>query len=316
MNINYELIIIGGGPAGLTAGIYAAREKIKTLLIEKIGPGGQIILSENVENYPGFPEGLHGLELAKKMEEQAKKFGLEIVSEEVKKLRIENEKLKIIETENKKYETLAVVVAAGARARKLGIPGEDRLIGRGVSYCATCDGPFFRNGEVAVIGGGDTAVQDAIFLTKYANKVYLIHRREQLRAVSLLQERAKNNPKIHFVWNSIPTEIIGEQKVEGIKIRNVKTNREENIVLRGIFILIGTDPQTKFLQNLAKIDDNGYILTDENMQVFHSVTGQSLNGLYACGDCRKKLLRQVITACGEGATAAFAAARYIENLKK
>lgn len=313
--MNDELIIIGGGPAGLTAGIYAGREKIKTLLIEKVAPGGQIALSENIENYPGFSQGLSGLELIRKMEEQAKKFGIEIVSSEVKKLKIENEKLKIVETEKEKYKTLAVIIATGAVAKKLGIPGEEKLIGKGVSYCATCDGPFFKGCEVAVIGGGDTAVQEAIFLTKYAEKVYLIHRRDQLRAVSILQERAKANQKINFLGNTIPVEIIGEQKVEGIKIKNVKTNKEENISLKGIFVLVGIEPQTKFLQSVVKMDEKGYILTDENMQTFETETGKLLSGVYACGDCRKKLLRQVITACGEGATAAFAASRYIENIK-
>jgi thioredoxin reductase (NADPH) len=314
--MNYELIIIGGGPAGLTAGIYAGRQKTKTLLIEKVAPGGQIALSENIENYPGFPEGLNGLELTQKMEEQAKNFGLEIVSSEVKKLQIKSEVLKIVQTENDEYKTLAIIIATGAIAKKLGIPGEDKLIGRGVSYCATCDGPFFKKCDVAVIGGGDTAVQEAIFLTKYAEKVYLIHRREQLRAVGILQERAKSNPKINVLWNTVPIEIIGEQRVEGIKVKNLKTNEEKKIPLKGVFILIGINPQTKFLQGIVEIDKDGYIFTDENMQTFEAETGKLLSGVYACGDCRKKLLRQVITACGEGATAAFAAARYIENVKR
>ncbi|HCJ67209.1 MAG TPA: thioredoxin-disulfide reductase, partial [Elusimicrobia bacterium] len=307
---------IGGGPAGLTAGIYAGRQKTKTLLIEKVAPGGQIALSENIENYPGFPEGLNGLELTQKMEEQAKNFGLEIVSSEVKKLQIKSEVLKIVQTENDEYKTLAIIIATGAIAKKLGIPGEDKLIGRGVSYCATCDGPFFKKCDVAVIGGGDTAVQEAIFLTKYAEKVYLIHRREQLRAVGILQERAKSNPKINVLWNTVPIEIIGEQRVEGIKVKNLKTNEEKKIPLKGVFILIGINPQTKFLQGIVEIDKDGYIFTDENMQTFEAETGKLLSGVYACGDCRKKLLRQVITACGEGATAAFAAARYIENVKR
>jgi len=321
MDKNYELIIIGGGPAGLTAGIYAGREKIKTLLIEKAAPGGQIALSEKIENYPGFPEGLSGLELVQKMEEQAKKFGLEIISGEVKKLKVsakdgQSWAEKIVETEKEEYESLAVIIATGARAKKLGIPGEDKLIGRGVSYCATCDGPFFKGYEVAVIGGGDTAMQEALFLTKYAKKVFLIHRREKLRAVGILQEQAKANPKINFLWNTIPVEIIGENKVEGIKVKHLLTNEEKNIPLQGIFILIGVEPQTKFLQGTAEMDKDGYIITEEDMQIFQSKTRQSLLGVYACGDCRKKPLKQVITACAEGATASFFASLYIEGLKK
>lgn len=316
MEKEYELIIIGGGPAGLTAGIYAGRERIKTLLIEKLGCGGQIVLSENIENYPGFSEGLSGLELVQRMEEQARKFGIEIINEETKKLKIKNEKSKIVETENEKYQSLAVVIATGAEAKKLSIPGEKKLIGSGVSYCATCDGPFFKDRQVAVVGGGDTALQEAIFLTKYAEKVFLIHRRDKLRATSILQERAKANPKISFLWSKIPTEIIGTNKVEKIKVKNLLTNKEEEINLDGIFILIGTEPQTKFLQGIVEIDRDGYIPTDENMQTFHSMSRETLPGIYACGDCRKKLLRQVVTACGEGATAAFTAARYIEEIKK
>lgn len=322
--MNYELIIVGGGPAGLTAGIYATRDKIKTLLIEKVAPGGQVILSENIENYPGFPEGISGLELVRKMEEQAKKFGLEIISGEVKKLKINpvlntGEKFppkadqpwaeKIVETENEKYESLAVIIATGAEAKKLNVPGEEKLIGKGVSYCAICDGPFFKNQEVAVIGGGDAAVQEAIFLTRFAKKVFLIHRRTQLRATKILQERVKSNPKIEFLWDTVVNEIYGDKRVEALRTKNVKSGEERKLPIQGIFVLIGIEPQTKFLQGVTALDKNGYVLTDENMQT-------SVPGIYACGDCRKKLLRQVVTACAEGAMATFAASRYIEELGK
>lgn len=305
--MNYELIIIGGGPAGLTAGIYAQREGIKTLLLEKIALGGQIVLSENVENYPGFPEAISGLELVQRMEKQARKFGLEIVNEEVKSLEVKSEKSRIVKTESKEYESQAVIVATGTQPKKLGVPGEERLVGKGVSYCATCDGPFFKNREVAVVGGGDTAVQEAIFLAGLAKKVFLIHRRAQLRAAGILQERAKANPKIEFVWDSIVAEIIGEAKVEGLRIKNLKTGKLQTIGIDGVFMLVGVEPQTKFLKGLLQTDGNGYIITDENMQT-------SVPGIFACGDCRKKLLRQVVTACGEAATAAFAAGQYIIDL--
>ncbi len=316
--MNYELIIVGGGPAGLTAGIYATRDKIKTLLIEKVAPGGQAILSENIENYPGFPEGISGPELIQRMETQAKKFGLEITSEEVKKLKIsakggfasgeKNEKLKIVETENEEYESLAIIIATGAEAKKLNVPGEEKLIGKGVSYCATCDGPFFKNQEVAVIGGGDAAVQEAMFLTRFAKKVFLIHRRAQLRATKILQERAKSNPKIKFLWDTVVSEIYGDKRVDALKTKNVKTGEEKKLPVQGIFVLVGVEPQTKFLQGVATLDENGYILTDENMQT-------SVPGIYACGDCRKKSLRQIVTACAEGAIAAFMVGQYIEKAK-
>lgn len=313
MDKNYELIIIGGGPAGLTAGIYATRDKIKTLLIEKVAPGGQAILSENIENYPGFPEGISGPDLIQRIETQAKKFGLEIISGEViaitpnPKSEILNSK--IVKTLENEYQSLAVIIATGAEAKKLNVPGEEKLIGKGVSYCATCDGPFFKNQEVTVIGGGDAAMQEAIFLTRFAKKVFLIHRRTQLRATKILQERVKSNPKIEFLWDTVVDEIYGDKRVEALRTKNVKSGEERKLPIQGIFVLIGIEPQTKFLQGVTALDKNGYVLTDENMQT-------SVPGIYACGDCRKKFLRQIVTACAEGAMAAFAASRYIEELGK
>ena len=301
---NYDIIIIGGGPAGLTAGIYASRGRMKTLLIERLAPGGQAALTEIIENYPGFPEGILGSKLMEKLKEQTTKTGLEIISGEVTEIEMK----KIIKTKDKEYKALAIIVASGAQPQKVGISGEDRLLGKGVSYCATCDGPLFKDRDVVVVGGGDSAVEEALFLTKFAKKVTLIHRRERLRAAKILQERALANKKIEFIWDSVVTEILGKEGVEGVRVKNKKTKEEKEIPCQGVFISIGIIPATEFLKGLTNMDEKGYLLTDEDMKT-------SREGIYACGDCRKKLLRQIITACGEGALAAFAAARYVEELK-
>lgn len=302
---NYDIIIIGGGPAGLTAGIYASRARMRTLLIEKLSPGGQAALTEIIENYPGFPEGIAGPELMKKIREQAIKTGLEIVSGEVTGMEI---KKKIVKTKDEEYKALAIIVASGAQPRKLGVPGEDQLLGKGVSYCAICDGPLFKEQDIAVVGGGDSAVEEALFLTKYARKVILIHRRDRLRATKILQERALANERIEIVWNSVVTEILEKEGVDGVRIKNKKTKKERKIPCKGVFISVGIIPATAFLGGLIETDKGGYILTDEGMK-----TPQE--GIYACGDCRKKLLHQIVTACGEGALAAFAATKYVEELK-
>lgn len=302
---DYDIIIIGGGPAGLTAGIYASRARMRTLLIERLAPGGQAALTEIIENYPGFPEGVPGLELMKKMREQAIKTGLEIVPGEVTEIEAEK---KLVKTKDRKYKALAIIIASGAHPQKLGVPREDRLLGKGVSYCVTCDGPLFKDRDVVVVGGGDSAVEEALFLTKFAKKVILIHRRERLRAAKILQERALANKKIEFIWDSAVTEILGEEGVDGVRVKNKKTKEEKEIPCQGVFISIGIIPATEFLKGLTNIDERGYLLTDEDMKT-------SQEGIYACGDCRKKLLRQIITACGEGALAAFAATKYVEELK-
>ena len=304
----YDAIIIGGGPAGLTAGIYLSRARMDTLLIEKAMPGGQVNLTEIIENYPGFPHGITGPELMQKMEEQAARFGLKIEYGEVAKVKIKEDKVKIVKISNQEYKTLTIILASGAEASKLKVPGEEELRGRGVSYCATCDAPFFKDQKIVVVGGGDTAIEEALYLTKFAREVTIIHRRDRLRATKILQERVFANKKINFAWDSIVTKILGNEKVESILIQNKKTGKEKEILCQGVFVFVGNVPNSKFLNELIKLDQKGYILTDGNMMT-------SQEGIYACGDVRKKLLRQVVTACGEGATAAFAAQKYIEEIK-
>jgi len=306
--IIYDTIIIGGGPAGLTAGIYLSRARMDTLLIEKAIPGGQAVLTEIIENYPGFPEGISGPQLMQKMEEQAVRFGLKIEYGEAAEVKIKEDKVKIIKINNQEYKTLTIILASGAEASKLGVPGEEELRGRGVSYCATCDAPFFKDQKIVVVGGGDTAIEEALYLTKFVREVTIIHRRDRLRATKILQERVFANKKINLAWDSVVTKVLGKEKVEGILIQNKKTGEEKEVPCQGVFVFVGNVPNSKFLNELIKLDQKGYILTDDNMMT-------SQEGIYACGDVRKKILRQVVTACGEGATAAFAAQKYIEEIK-
>lgn len=301
----YDNIIIGGGPAGLTAGLYNARARMNVLLLEKFAPGGQVLNTDWVENFPGFPEGVSGFELMDRMKNQAERFDLEIRSEEVIKLEVRGD-TKIVTTSKEELETRAVVLACGASWRRLGIEGEDRLIGKGVSFCATCDGPFYRDEEVAVIGGGDTAVEEAMFLTRFASKIHLVHRRDKLRAVKVLQERAMAAEKIQFVWDTIPLRIIGENGVEAIELENVKTGDVSQIEVHGVFVFIGTLPNTELVRELVDLDKNGFIVTNPRME-------SSIPGIFAAGDIRSKAFRQISTAVGDGAEAAFAVEKYLEN---
>lgn len=301
-----DLIIVGAGPAGLTAGLYASRARLKTVLLEKLAPGGQILTTDFVENYPGFPEGLSGYELVDRMKRQAENFGLKIEGIEVVRLELTPEKKRVF-TDKEAMETKALILTTGASPRKLGIDGEGLLVGKGVSYCATCDGPFYRDQEVAVIGGGDTAVEEAIFLTKFASRVYLVHRRDELRATKLLQERVKAAEKVTLVWDSVPTRILGQAGVEALELKNVKTNEISTLPVEGVFVFIGYNPSNDLLADLSiDFDDLGFVKTDDNMET-------SIPGVFAAGDIRSKLLRQVSTAVGDGATAAFAAERFIEG---
>ncbi len=300
----YDLVIIGGGPAGLTAYLYAARARLNTLLIEKLAPGGQVLVTDFVENYPGFPEGLPGWELMEKFTAHVKKLGFNQKTGEVVALTLEGETKKIKLAGGEELAARAVIIATGASPNKLGVPGEEELTGKGVSYCATCDGPFFRDQVVAVVGGGNTAVQEAIFLTKFARKVYLIHRRDQLRAQKILQERAFANPKIEFIWNTVVTEILGREKVERVRLKNRKTGEETELSVGGVFIFIGIRPQSDFVKDLLKLDEKGFIITDCEMRT-------EIPGLFAAGDVRAKACRQIITAAGDGATAAYMAEHYL-----
>jgi thioredoxin reductase (NADPH) len=302
----YDIIIIGGGPAGLTAGLYTARAKLKSLLLEKGLTGGLVTTTEWVENYPGFEEGILGAELAQKMEKQAVKFGLEITQGSVAKVAIKDKTKEVTLEDGKTYQAKSIILTTGAHPRNLKIEGEDEFRGKGVSYCATCDGAFFKGESIAVVGGGDSAVQEALFLTKFADTVYVVHRRDKLRAEKILQERAFSNSRIKFIWDSVPEQIAGEVGVNALHIRNVKTDEKTTLNVQGVFIYIGYNPNTEFLAGLANLDKDNYIIADENMST-------SAPGIFAAGDVRAKPLKQITTAVGDGATAAVAAEKYIEE---
>ncbi|MBC2696459.1 MAG: thioredoxin-disulfide reductase [Desulfobacteraceae bacterium] len=306
-NVDYDLVIIGGGPAGLTAGLYAARARLNVILIEKIVPGGQVLTTDCIENYPGFPEGISGHDLIQKMTEQVKKFDLNIESNEVISLDL-SEPVKKIKLSDRTITSHTIIIATGASPKKLGIPGEDIFFGKGLSTCATCDAPFFKDKMVAAVGGGDTAVQESIFLTKFVKKVYFIHRRDQLRATKILQERALANDKIEFIWDSVLTSIDGLANVEKITVKNVKTEETKEFYVDGCFIWTGILPNTNFLKDEVKIDNYGFIIVDSNMQ-------SSVPGVFAAGDVRSTGLRQIVTAVGDAASAVFSAEHYIENIK-
>jgi thioredoxin reductase (NADPH) len=308
----YDIVIIGGGPAGLTAGLYASRASLRTLLIEGASSISQITVTDIIENYPGMPEGIGGFELVERFKKQALQFGLEIASEDVigiAKTHWGNTEGWKVTSAGRDYEALAVIVATGAYWRKLGVRGEDVFVGKGVSYCATCDGPIYKNRDVVVVGGGDAAVQEAIFLTNFARKVTIIHRRNRLRATKALEKRALANSKIEFAWNSVVEEISGGNVVEKVKIRDVKSpDMGREIPAQGVFIFIGLTPKTDMVRGIVDLDDGGYIVADRDMQT-------SAKGIFAGGDCIRKRLRQVVTACGDGATAAASAQHYVEELK-
>ena len=306
-SVDYDLVIIGGGPAGLTAGLYAARARLNVILIEKIVPGGQVLTTDWIENYPGFPEGISGPDLIQKMTEQVKKFDLNIESNEVISLDL-SEPVKKIKLSDRTITSHTIIIATGASPKKLGIPGEDIFFGKGLSTCATCDAPFFKDKMVAAVGGGDTAVQESIFLTKFVKKVYLIHRRDQLRATKILQERAFANDKIEFIWDSVLTSIDGLANVEKITVKNVKTGDTKELSVDGCFIWTGILPNTNFLKDEVKVDDYGFIIVDSNMQ-------SSVPGVFAAGDARSTGLRQIVTAAGDAASAVFSAEHYIESIK-
>ncbi|NTW76864.1 MAG: thioredoxin-disulfide reductase [Syntrophaceae bacterium] len=306
---DYDIIIIGGGPAGFTAGLYAARAGLKTLLLEGAATVSQITITDMIENYPGIPDGINGFDLMQLFKNQALKFGLEVLSRDalsISKDRTAN--LWIINIGDKTLSALSIIAATGAQWRKLGVPGETEFAGKGVSYCATCDGPFYRNLNVVVVGGGDSAIQEALFLTHFAEKVSVIHRRDRLRAAGILQKRAFAEKKIEFFWNATLAEVVGNDLVAGVKIKDVVSGELKTINAEGVFIFVGRIPHTDIFQNILQLDEGGYIITDDNMKT-------SAEGFFAAGDCRAKLFRQVVTAAGDGANAAFSAELYIGNLK-
>ncbi len=304
----YDVIVIGGGGAGMTAALYAARANLKTLIIEKMTPGGQIFLTDIVENYPGFPEGIAGPEISDKLLKQAQKYGAKIQYEEVKGLEKDKSRQTFkVTTARGSHESKSLILSAGAEFKKLGIPGEVELTGKGVSYCATCDGAFFKDKEVVVIGGGDSAIQEGIFLTRFAKKVSIVHRRDKLRATPLLQERARKESRIDFIWDTIPIGVAGEKKVEAIKLENVKTKETHLKKIEGVFIFIGHGPSSNFLKDFVKLDENGYVIAGDNYKTSES-------GVFVAGEIRQNAVRQLVSACGEGCGAALAAQHYLENL--
>jgi thioredoxin reductase (NADPH) len=296
----YDLIIVGGGPAGITAGIYAQRARLKAILLEKLGVGGQIVLSDLVENYPGFQR-ISGMELMQKFEEQARALGLVVEDGEVTLITDEGE-YKLVKTLDHDYRAKSIIIASGSKPRRLGVKGEEELIGKGISFCATCDGFFFRGKDVLLVGGGNSAITEALFLTKIVNKVYIVHRRSELRAEKILQERAFENPLIEFVWDSVVEEIIGHDAVEGVVLRNVRTKERSELAVGGVFVYVGITPNTEFID--VRKDENGFILTDSSLAT-------SIPGIFAVGDCRQTELRQVATAVGDGALAVTSVERYL-----
>jgi len=302
-----KLIIIGSGPAGWTAGIYAGRAQLEPLLITGTAVGGQMALTPEIENYPGFPDGISGQELTQLMQQQAERFGTRVQMDEVTAVELSNHPFKIV-TYGEEYETKALIIATGTSPRKLGVPGEAEFTGRGVSYCATCDGFFYKDRKVVVVGGGDAAIEEAIFLTKFASQVYVVHRRNRLRAEKFFQERAFRNEKIEFVWDSVVTEILGDGKVTGVRLKNVKTEEESVLETDGVFIYVGAIPNTGFLKGQLELGNRGYIVTNRQCHT-------SVPGVFAAGDVQERVLRQIATAVGSGAMAAMEAEKFIAELE-
>jgi len=303
----YDVLIIGGGPAGLTAGLYTSRAKLKSLLVERMILGGQVMTTTKVENYPGFPGGIDGPDLMMRFQEHCQEFGLETMTGEVTGL-VDKGDEKIVTVDEEEFRTRAVIITTGAEPSKLDIPGEVAFTGRGVSYCATCDGAFFRDVPVAIIGGGDTAAEEALFLCRFASKVYMVHRRDELRATKVLQERIFANDKIEMVWNSTVEEAIGDNSgVTSIVLRNRRDDSTRTLDVVGMFVAVGVTPKAHFLAEILDLDAEGYILADSDCQT-------SIPGVFAAGDVRKKILKQIATAVGDGAIAAIVAEKYLDNL--
>jgi len=302
----YDVVIIGGGPAGLAAGLYASRARLKVLLVEKAVTGGQVMTTGWIENYPGFMDGISGTELSSKMEKHAKKFGLEIMQGTVSGISLDEGVKKITLEGNDQLEAKSIILVSGANPKFLNIEGEEKFRGRGVSYCATCDGAFFRGEKVAVIGGGDSAVEEAGFLAKFAESVYVIHRGDSFSATKIARERAFSNPKLKIVFKTVAEKIEGVDTVKALHIRDMETDERSKLEVKGVFIYVGYKPNTGFLKGLLKLDSEGFIITGIDMST-------SVEGIFAAGDVRTKSLKQISTAVGDGATAAIMAGKYIEE---
>lgn len=301
----YDFVIIGGGPAGLAAGLYAARARMKTLLLEKLTPGGALATTDAVENYPGY-RSITGPDLVEKMVEHAKDFGMELRYSEVTSIELDGND-RIVQSDQGPIVAKAVLIASGAKINKLGVPGEEEYAGRGVSYCAVCDGAFFRDQDVVVIGGGDAAIDESLYLTRVVSNVTVIHRRDQLRASKILQERAFGNEKVSFLWDTVVKEIQGDGLVTQVVVENVKSGEQSVNPTQGVFVYVGSKPNTDFVKGLLEMDEAGHIITDLHMQT-------SVPGIYAAGDVRAASYRQAVTAAGDGCTAALAAEKYIESI--
>jgi thioredoxin reductase (NADPH) len=301
----HELVIVGSGPAGLTAAVYAGRANLAPIMIEGIGAGGQLMLTTDVENYPGFPDGILGPELMMKFREQAERFGTEFVTADADRVELTPGGPHAVWVGEREFRARSIIITTGAKARMLGLPNEQRLLGHGVSTCATCDGFFFREKPIAVIGGGDSAVEEAIFLTKFATTVSLIHRRDELRASKIMQDRAFANPKIEFVWNSEVTDVQGDGSVESLRLRDTVNGTESDLEVAGMFVAIGHDPNTALFVDQLDLDENGYIVTAADS------TRTSVEGVFAAGDVQDHVFRQAITASGSGCMAAIEAERWL-----
>lgn len=300
----YDVIIIGAGPAGMTAAIYTTRAGYKTLIIDKAAPGGQASITDVIENYPGFPDGVPGPELMMNFYQQSEKLGAQYCFENTTQLELHGDIKRVI-TDSNTYEARAVIIASGARPLTLDVPGEDKFTGKGVSYCATCDGFFFKGKDVVVVGGGDTAAEEALYLTKMCNRVTMIHRRDKLRATKLLRDKIMENEKIEIIWDTVVEKVIGEDKVEAVAIHNLKTGDKSILNTEGVFVFIGYIPNSDFLPSQLQLDQRGYIITDDELRT-------NITGVFAVGDVRQKVLRQVATAVGDGAQVVVALGEYLE----
>ena len=301
----FDLIIIGGGPAGLTSALYAKRAKLKVLLVEKMILGGAATTTFLIENYPGFPEGLSGMEFSNRLQDQVRRLGLDIQWGNAVNINVKKSHKEVI-INNKVLKTKAIIIATGTEAAKLGVSGEQEFLGRGVSYCATCDGAFYKGKNIMVVGGGNSAIEEAIFLTRFAKKISIVHRRDQLRADKLLAEQATSHPKIYFFWHSTVEKILGTDKVNEVVLKDLQTNKNLKFPVDGVFIYVGSVPHSDIVKGIVKLDKKGFIITNEEMKT-------SAKGIFAAGDIRAKQLRQVVTAVADGAIAAESARKYIEG---